>query len=459
MDKDGGDTIGMAKAAWRKAIRRVRGTIGLPANQPKLTNPNAAEPAAVAFYDAKDRDVPRFVYRRLLHELRAAQAQDQRKAAIDGCLAEIKANGTKGDFVKMKWVVPAYLRAELTGAELAQLDAELGQRRARRNPRYREVYPHCADEFVLDPSFFDATLASRAAPAISRQTEIITLGSCFARNIAVYLKSNGYRADVFPLAEDLNSPLSNAKMLSVATASPEARRAYLEKWMRILLPTESDASIAKHAAKESEKLDQLTQSIRAADFVIVTAGNVFDFFIAPDDGDVAPEIPVAPKFLRSSNTEDMELRNSVSTALKGAGAKFRMANFAETAASLRALHAAIRQINPNAHFLFTLSPVPIDSAIGVEGTSGQASMELDCVSKSTLRTALHELLAEWSKTDTKVYYFPSFEIVRWIGAMLPIPIFGHEDAAARHVSADILNAVYGHFLSKFGVKAESEAAE
>jgi hypothetical protein len=229
--------------------------------------------------------------------------------------------------------------------------------------------------------------------------------------------------------------------------------------MQVLLPGETAANAAKFAAKENEKLDQLTASIRDADFVIVTAGNVFDFFIDPPTDDVAPEIPVAPKFLRSSNTEDMELRNSVAAALKGAGAKFRMANFAETAASLRALHTAIRKINPQAHFLFTLSPVPIDSAIGVEAEGGLAAMELDCVSKSTLRTALHELLGEWAKTDPRVYYFPSFEIVRWIGAMLPIPIFGNEDAAARHVSADILNAVYGHFLSRFGVKADTKAAE
>jgi hypothetical protein len=459
MDKNGTSVFDNAKQAWRKAVKRVRGRIGLGAGQPKLANPNAKDPAAVAFYDAKDRDVPRFVYRRLLHEVRSASGPEQRASAIAAALAEIKANGAKGDFVKMKWVVPAYLRANLTPAELAQFDAELAQRRARRNPRYREVYPHCADEFVLDPSFLDATLASRAAPAITPATRIITLGSCFARNIAVYLKSNGYRAEVFPLAEDLNSPMSNAKMLAVATAAPSARAAYLKHWMTILLPGEDASAVDRAAAKESEKLDQLVASIREAEFVIVTAGNVFDFFLRPAEGDVAPQIPVAPKFLRSSNTEDMELRNSSAAALKGAGAVFRMANFAETTASLRALHAAIRTINPHAHFLFTLSPVPIDSAIGVETAMPLGAMELDCVSKSTLRAALHELYAEWAASDPKAYYFPSFEIVRWIGAMLPIPIFGNEDAAARHVSSDILNAVYGHFLSKFGVKAESRAAE
>jgi hypothetical protein len=459
MDKSDASVFDSAKQAWRKAIKRVRGRIGFNPGQPKLTNPNATGLAAVAFYDAKDRDVPRFVYRRLLHDLKSAAGPEQRAAAIASALAEIKANGAKGDFVKMKWIVPAYLRTALTDPEMAQLDGELAQRRARRNPRYSEVYPHCADEFVLDPALLDATLASRAAPAITPATRIITLGSCFARNIAVYLKSNGYRADVFPLAEDLNSPMSNAKMLSVATAAPAARAAYLQRWMTVLLPGEDAAAVDRATAKESEKLDQLVASIRDAEFVIVTAGNVFDFFLAPAEGDVAPQIPVAPKFLRSSNTEDMELRNSSAAALKGAGAVFRMANFAETTASLRALHTAIRTINPNAHFLFTLSPVPIDSAIGVETALPLGAMELDCVSKSTLRAALHELYTEWAVTDPKAYYFPSFEIVRWIGAMLPIPIFGHEDAAARHVSSDILNAVYGHFLSKFGVKADAKAAE
>jgi hypothetical protein len=44
-------------------------------------------------------------------------------------------------------------------------------------------------------------------------------------------------------------------------------------------------------------------------------------------------------------------------------------------------------------------------------------------------------------TDSKVHYLPSFEIVRWIAPVVGIPVFGAEDAASRHVSSAVLNAV------------------
>ena len=41
----------------------------------------------------------------------------------------------------------------------------------------------------------------------------------------------------------------------------------------------------------------------------------------------------------------------------------------------------------------------------------------------------------------KVFYLPSYEIVRWIAPVSSVPIFGVEDAASRHVSNIILNSV------------------
>lgn len=438
------------KRSWRNAI----------SNLFKLTNPQHSNQLGLkhedvseihSFYNEKDRSVPRFAYRRLQRALSLATDTVQRAKAIDGFLSAIEAQGSKGDFLKFKWTLPNYLRQELDAAELARVDQELAQRRSKRNRRYIEVYPHCADEFSLDESFLDATLGTVGAPVIAKSTQVFTIGSCFARNIAVFLQEKGYSAEAFRLAEDINSPLSNAKMLSVATASSAAQTDYLRHWLAILNPDESAANVERLVERELARLKRLLEAIRTANFIIVTVGNTFDFFVEPDAQDIAPEIPVAPKFFKVSDSEDVDKRGAVSSHLKAHGAKFRMATFAEARKSLEILHSTIRSVNSRAHCVFTLSPVPIDSAIGVEKTVPYGAIELDCISKSTLRAALNEVFAELSAIDGKFHYFPSFEIVRWIGAMLPIPVFGLEDAASRHVSSDILNAVYGYFLRKYGV--------
>src|SRR5688572_18756881 len=102
-----------------------------------------------------------------------------------------------------------------------------------------------------------------------------------------------------------------------------------------------------------------------------------------------------------------------------------MANYTETKAAINTLYRSIRKINPSAPCIITLSPVPIDSAVGIKTELPYGAIELDVISKSTLRAALFELFNEWSASEANTYYFPSFEIVRWIGGGLrDIPTFG-----------------------------------
>ena len=60
------------------------------------------------------------------------------------------------------------------------------------------------------------------------------------------------------------------------------------------------------------------------------------------------------------------------------------------------------------------------------------TIEIDCVSKSTIRTALNEvLLSQNILLDKKVFYLPSYEIVRWIAPVATVPIFVVEDRSAK----------------------------
>jgi hypothetical protein len=111
---------------------------------------------------------------------------------------------------------------------------------------------------------------------------------------------------------------------------------------------------------------------------------------------------------------------------------------AETKAVIREVLALLRILNPMARLYVTISPVPL---IGTAELS--SAIIADCVSKTTLRAALHELLQESATADT--HYWPSFEIVRWLGAHTTLPAFGADDNASRHVSNWLVEMIVDRF--------------
>jgi hypothetical protein len=417
------------------------------------------------FYAKKSRDLPRFIYRRLNEVVGESAGEAGRTAVIADFCGFVENLKPVDDWQKMKWCLPASqppsqptsrTKFALSDGERAQLEATLQQKRRRRNDKLIEVYPHCSDEFSLDTAFLDAAFGSERHELIGRSTRIFTIGSCFAHNIARYLKQQGYNVTPYAQAEDLNSPFSNARMLSLCAAPAGVRKDYIDHWVRVLYPAGEHPDLDAVIAGELAKLDALTESMRESEFLIVTCGNVLDYFMQHASGPAAPGPDVAPKFLSISNSEDIAVRGQLTAKLKQAGAEFRLGSYAEVAAALDSLCSAIRAINPDAYLLLTLSPIPIDSAIGIQHSAKMGAVEIDCVSKSLLRVALNDLF-EQRRDDKKLLYFPSFEIVRWVAPCMDGAVFGAEDAASRHVSQNILAGVYDYFLRKFG-KAEEIAA-
>jgi predicted TIM-barrel fold metal-dependent hydrolase len=81
----------------------------------------------------------------------------------------------------------------------------------------------------------------------------------------------------------------------------------------------------------------------------------------------------------------------------------------------------------------------------------------DCVSKTTLRVALHEVMQEFHPEE--VYYWPSFEIVRWLGGHTTLPAFGTDDGMSRHVSNWLVEVIVNRFSRHlFGAPASPGAS-
>jgi hypothetical protein len=405
--------------------------------------------AAVDFYAHKSAGLPRFIYRNLAAALRESPGGDERAALLRRFVESLETEARKGDYLKFKWVLPGFVRQLLTTDEQAAVDEVLRRLRVRQGSKLFDVYPHCSDEFSLDADFLAAAFDATPRSLFDATTPIFTIGSCFARNIAVFLQAKGFNVTNFGQVEDLNSPHSNAAMLAAAAATDDQRLTYVRAWLDAILTGTKPEVIAKVCDRECERLVQLRQKITASRLLIVTLGNIIDYHLPV--GHSAPTLAgvnVAPKFLGVTESEDVEVRSAFSKALRRAGVELRLGTYEEARTAICALHQAVRSMNPAAPIVYTLSPVPIDSAVGVHKWGGMGAIEIDSVSKSTLRVAIHDFLM--THAGTEHHYFPAYEIVRGVGGMLPVPNFGAEDAASRHVSAHILEAVYEFFLRKHG---------
>jgi hypothetical protein len=225
----------------------------------------------------------------------------------------------------------------------------------------------------------------------------------------------------------------------------------------VIYPDLTPTDAQRIVESQLERIDRLAAQLSNANCVILTLGNVVDFF----RDDVLQSAPllekIFPKFVAMPPSEDIVIRSGAASRLKGKGATLRLASYAETLEAIACCIGGIRAIT-KAPLIVTLSPVPIDSVIGLSDTKLRSAVEVDCVSKSRLRSAFDDVMSEIGEANAPIHYFPSFEIVRWIAPMLPIPSFGFDDAASRHVSSPILDSVCLLFVSSFIKLGEENAA-
>lgn len=401
-----------------------------------------SNPANVSFYGHHKVGIHRMIYRRLAVALRQDPAK--RAEALAGALREL--SGTDDEFRKFKFLLPDFLREEMTPQEIETFMAATAPRRAL-SDRLRMVLPRVSDEFSLQPEFLNAVLDLTDGPSVPDAGRFFTIGSCFARNITQFLVASGRQAETYELAEDLNSPISNAFLLDILRRPDAERREILAHWLRRLFPGITDVDVEGVTSMKLASIDDLGARLARADCVVMTLGNVVDFF-RDDTADTQPLMEkVFPKFIALAAENDLGPNANAASRLKKQGASLRLASHQETREAIAACVAGIRSVTV-APIVITLSPVPVDSVLGLSGTL-KSAIEVDCVSKARLRSALDEVTPELRAVHGPIHYYPSFEIVRWIAPMLHIPSFGLEDAATRHVSTPILAAVCSLFLDRF----------
>ena len=252
-------------------------------------------------------------------------------------------------------------------------------------------------------------------PIIEPDSVFMTIGSCFALNLANHLRELGRTVHAEEIGEDVNSTYANR---------------YLLEWVEN--GATNPATQAIQEAYGPAMREQMRAKIAESDVFVITLG-VAPCFFRKDDGEfafVVSKTPTAREHLYANHV-------------------MRTTSVEENVRNIRGMMDTIARLaRRRPKFVLTVSPVPLGGT-----TERHSAVIADCVSKSTLRLAAEQVLSADRKHQ--VIYWPSFEIVRWLGPHFGPDheqVYGAEDGNTRHVSNWLVRLIIELFLKHHAVQ-------
>jgi hypothetical protein len=289
-------------------------------------------------------------------------------------------------------------------------------------PKRLRIWPGRATKFSQPEKLIRRYMLADRPPDrfITPQSTFMTLGSCFATNLALRLRAAGHTVHCENIGEAVNSTFANR---------------YLLQWIEQGVVDGPTALMDEVYGPELR--ERFRASIAASDVFVMTLGVAACFF-----DDVTGEFAFA-SMERKANTDVLFERRTMRTT-----------TVAENVENIRWIIAAMRRMARRPpKIVLTLSPVPLTATTELE-----SAFVADCVSKSTLRVACHEVV---TSEGEDVIYWPSFEIVRWAGPHFGPEsprIWSAEDDNSRHVSNWLVDLIISLFLDHHSVSSAPEAA-
>ncbi len=252
-------------------------------------------------------------------------------------------------------------------------------------------------------------------PFITPETVFMAMGSCFADNLAQRLTLAGYEVNYEPIGEEVNSTFANRHLL---------------RWVEEG-PVDEPTRVIDEAFGPARR-ERLARAIRSSRVLVLTLGVAPCFFDRQSGAFVFSGV-------RSRTAYDHLIEQCV----------MRTTTVAENVENIREILASVERIaGRKVQVVLTLSPVSIAAT-----TEFYSAVIADCLSKSTLRLACHEVTQE--RPD--LVYWPSFEIVRWLGVHYnrpERPVFGAEDRNTRHVSVWLVDLILDRFIAHHSASSQ-----
>lgn len=245
----------------------------------------------------------------------------------------------------------------------------------------------------------------------------ITMGSCFASNMANALREKGLPVWNLPLGEEISSPLFSSHILDWIVNGPD--KTILEG--NILASSKDDFG---ELARIRQQALEAAEHIRSAQVMIFTLG-VGGRFVWIDTGENDLFLGGKPVMRRMRTRKEARLL------------EFRLSTVLEIKESLGHIVRFIKMLNPTIKTLFTVSPVPL-----ARGQNERSVLVNDCVSKSSLRAACNEFIEQYPD----IYYWPSFEMVRWLAPHSQTAFYDPNDQ--HHVHRGIVTTIMEYFIAR-----------
>jgi GSCFA family len=249
------------------------------------------------------------------------------------------------------------------------------------------------------------------APFLTADDEVITLGSCFARNLRRMLDKAGVSASRFYIPSGLNNTFALLDLISWCVTGEETARGFRYDRME-------DGAIRDWTPVDEREVYR--QALADAGAFVFTLG-LAEVWEDRETGGV---------FWRGIPESVFDADRHVS----------RLSTVGENDENMARLVELIRIVNPTAPIVVTLSPVPLKATF-----RPISCITADCASKATLRVAIDQLM---NRGLEGVYYWPAFEVVRWVGANLPYPVYGL-GGSSRRPEKEIVRQIVSAFIEAF----------
>jgi hypothetical protein len=216
---------------------------------------------------------------------------------------------------------------------------------------------------------------------ISKSSKITAFGSCFAMEVTKFLLAEGYQ--VFGHKLGLNSHVirSGEGIVNSAALVQQFEWAFNEK----APTTASWHNDLGDAAEVSDDIRDTTREIFENTEVFIFTLGLSEVWYDKPTGDV---------FWRAIPNQQFDPDRH----------GFKVLGAEENRKNIRRVYEIIRQHRPDAHIIFTLSPVPLAATF-----RPVSCITANSVSKASLRVAIDEVMRELSDDD-RLHYYPSYEI-------------------------------------------------
>lgn len=250
----------------------------------------------------------------------------------------------------------------------------------------------------------------------SSDSKIITFGSCFASEIRKAFQSRNIRSSSLAIPEGLNNTFAIRSFIEWCLLGKRESPSY---WY------DNSPELGAFEWESKEESSLYAEILRGVDAIILTIGLAEVWRDRKSKGVFWRGVP---RHIYDESRHEVVLSTPE-----------------ENEQNILAIIELIRKFCGNKHIIITVSPVPLNATF-----RNIPCVIADADSKAIIRSSVALIM---NRHYPLVYYWPSFEIVRWLGSHIDRSTFRTD--SGRHVRQEVIDIIVESFMEKFFVQGST----